>query len=174
MNMKLHHVAVLGSLLFVAGNLHAASPDASVGKKLDATGLKYEVDGDGDYKLLFAVDGGRSQIVWVRTPTEALGGMRIREVLSIGGKMSKPQTEEELTAQAVLTSGAMLKSGNQKLGGWVLKTSGDDSVFYYVAQVPADISAEDLQAVTQVVAKSADAFEVVAETMLETSKKDTY
>lgn len=174
--MKLHFGA-LACLLFTVGGVPAAfsaTPDASVGKKLDAAGLKYEVDSDGDHKLLFGVDGGRSQIVWVRSPTETLGGMRIREVLSVGGKMSKPQNEEELTAQAVLTSGAMLKSGTQKLGGWVLKTSGDDSVFYYVAQIPADLTAEDLQAVTQVVAKSADAFEVIVETMLETSKKDTY
>ncbi|RZA12057.1 MAG: hypothetical protein EOP93_22550 [Lysobacteraceae bacterium] len=169
--------AALSGLLFVACSVHAASPanaDAAIGKKLDKQALKYEVDSDGDYKLLFEVEGERSQIVWVRSPVESLGNMRIRELLSVGGKMSKPKTADEITVQAVLTAGAMMKSSSQKLGGWVLKTSGDDSVFYYVAQVPADISGEDLEVATRAVARSADEFEVLFETMTSKAKKDEY
>lgn len=172
--MKTRIAASIGMLL-VACNLQAASPaDASIGKKLDAQQLKYEVDGDGDYKLLFETADGRSQVVWVNSAVETLGGMRIREVISIGGKLAKVKSAEDISAQAVLTSGAMMQSSNQKLGGWVLKTSGEDSVFYYVAQIPADLNATDLDTVARMVAKNGDEFEVLFETLTEKEKKDTY
>lgn len=88
------------------GAARAGNADASVGKKLDALGLKYEVDADGDYKLLFEVENGRSQIVWVRSPVEALGNMRIREVLSIAGKSPKPRNDEEVASAAVVATAA--------------------------------------------------------------------
>ena len=172
MQLKTTMLACL--LLAAAGAANAGNPDTAVGKKLDAQGLKYEVDEDGDYKLLFETDDGRSQIVWVRSPVETLGGMRIREVMSIGGKLGKAQEAGDLGAQAALTTGAMLKSSDQKLGGWVLKPSGDDSVFYYVAQIPADLDAGDLGVVARVVAKSADEFEVLFETLMDRDKKDAY
>ena len=175
-NMKTRFV-VLGGMLLAACSLQAAAgnaADASIGKKLDAQQLKYDVDGDGDYKLLFEAKDGRSQIVWVRSQVETLGGMRIREVLSIGGKLSKVKGTEDIAAQAVLTSGAMLKSSSQKLGGWVLKPDGEDSVFYYVAQVPADLNSDDHDTVARMVAKSADEFEVLIEAMTDKDKKDTF
>ena len=161
--------------LAAAGSATAAGkPDSAVGKKLEAQGLKYEVDEDGDYKLLFETKDDRSQIVWVRSPVETLGGMRIREVLSIGGKLEKVKEAGDLAAQAALTAGAMLKSGDQKLGGWVLKPSGDASVFYYVAQIPADLGADDLGVVARAVARSADEFEELFETLMDKDKKDAY
>ena len=167
-------LACCALLAMGTGAASAGTPDASVGKKLDAQKLKYEVDGDGDYKLLFEVEGGRSQVVWVGSPVETLGGMRIREVFSVAGSMPKPKAENDITTQAVLTSGAMLKSATQKLGGWVLKPNGEESGFYYVAQVPADLGGEDLDTVARMVAKSADEFEVLFETLMDKDKKDAF
>lgn len=152
----------------------AGKPDPAIGKKLEAQGLKYEVDDDGDYKLLFAVEGDRSQIVWVRSPVETLGSLRIREILSIAGKSPKPETPEQIISSAVAATAALMSSNRQKLGGWVLKGSDDNQAFYYVAQVPADIDADDLEIVVRAVAKEADAFEVVIEAFNDSGKKDVY
>ena len=51
------------------------NPDSRVEKALKKLGLKYEVDEDGDFKLVFAVEDNRST-------TETLGKMEIREVWS--------------------------------------------------------------------------------------------
>ncbi|QNN47351.1 hypothetical protein H9L17_04135 [Thermomonas brevis] len=155
------------------GAARAGNADASVGKKLDALGLKYEVDADGDYKLLFDVENGRSQIVWVRSPVETLGNMRIREVLSIAGKSPKPRNDEEVASAAVVATAALLDASKKKLGGWVLKGTDDTQAFYYVAQIPADASGDDLKSVVVSVAKSTDGFEQLLET-INGSEKDKY
>lgn len=155
------------------GAARAGNADASVGKKLDALGLKYEVDADGDYKLLFEVENGRSQIVWVRSPVETLGNMRIREVLSIAGKSPKPRNDEEVASAAVVATAALLDASKKKLGGWVLKGADDTQAFYYVAQIPADASGDDLKSVVVSVAKSTDGFEQLLET-INGSEKDKY
>lgn len=155
------------------GAARAGNADASVGKKLDALGLKYEVDADGDYKLLFEVENGRSQIVWVRSPVETLGNMRIREVLSIAGKSPKPRNDEEVASAAVVATAALLDASKKKLGGWVLKGTDDTQAFYYVAQIPADASGDDLKSVVVSVAKSTDGFEQLLET-INGSEKDKY
>ena len=165
---------MLAGVLLAMGQAQAGEADAGVGKKLAAQDLKYEVDEDGDYKLLFGLDDDRSQIVWVRSPVETLGGMRIREVLAIGGKLPKSKGADAAGMQATLTRDAMLKSSDQKLGGWVLKTSDDERVFYYVAQIPADLNAADLETVARVVAQNGDEFEKVVESMTDPDEKDTY
>lgn len=155
------------------GAARAGNADASLGKKLDALGLKYEVDADGDYKLLFEVENGRSQIVWVRSPVETLGNMRIREVLSIAGKSPKPKSSEEVVSTAVVATAALLDASKKKLGGWVLKGADDTQTFYYVAQIPADVSGDDLKSVVVSVAQSTDGFEQLLET-INGSEKDKY
>lgn len=170
-----NRMIALACMLLAAGAANAGnSPDATVGRKLDKLGLKYEVDADGDYKLLFEVDGGRSQIVWVRSPIETLGGMRIREVLSISGKSPKPSNTDEMTDAATAATAALLASNRQKLGGWVLKGSDDSQAFYYVAQIPADLGPDDLDLVVRSVAKDADGFEAMLEVLYGLDKKDTY
>lgn len=175
--MKLKTAMMAGCFLVAGGTLataHAGTPDPSVAKRLDAQKLKYEVDKDGDYKLGFAVEGGRSQLVWVRSSVETLGSMRIREILSISGKSPKPKTAEQIASSAVAATAALMSSNRQKLGGWVLKGSDDNQAFYYVAQVPADISAADLEIVLRAIARDADAFEAVLEAFNDSEKKDVF
>ena len=156
-----------------SGQARAGNADASVGKKLDALGLKYEVDADGDYKLLFEVEGGRSQIVWGRSPVETLGNMRIREVLSIAGKSPKPKNDEDVASAAVMATAALMDASKKKLGGWVLKGADDNQAFYYVAQIPADASGDDLKSVVVSVANGTDGFEQMIEAINGT-EKDKY
>jgi hypothetical protein len=60
--------------------VHDADP--RVEKALKKLGLKYKVNEDGDFKLVFAIEDNRTQVVIISSTTETLGKMEIREVWS--------------------------------------------------------------------------------------------
>ncbi len=64
------------------------NPDPRVEKALKKLGLKYEVDKDGDFKLVFSVEDDRTQVVFINSTTETLGKMEIREIWSPTAKFS--------------------------------------------------------------------------------------
>jgi hypothetical protein len=58
------------------------NPDPRVEKALKKLGLKYKVNEDGDFKLVFAIEGNRTQGVIITSTTETLGKMEICEAWS--------------------------------------------------------------------------------------------
>src|SRR5689334_626624 len=64
----------------------AGTPDPALKVQLDSLDLKYEVDSDGDYKVVFDLGGGRSQLVWLRSAVETYGSLKVREIWSVGYK----------------------------------------------------------------------------------------
>ena len=67
----------------------APAPDPQVRQLLDELEYEYEVDEDGDYRLVFEVANStekRSQLVYVRSPVETYGALRLREVWAPGYK----------------------------------------------------------------------------------------
>lgn len=139
------------SLLLLAGL--AATPahaeqDASVGKKLDQLGLKYEVDKDGDYKVTMDMGNNRTQLVLVRSAVEEYNGMRIREVWSPGYSGDGPIPGN--------IANRLLENSNQvKLGGWVSM----DGMAVFVVKLPAEAGAGDIGSAIAMSAKSADKME---------------
>jgi hypothetical protein len=53
-----------------------------VARHLDKLGYTYEVDEDGDYRMVFDVEGDRTQMVYVRSAVEDFGSHNIREIWS--------------------------------------------------------------------------------------------
>ncbi|MFT3755952.1 MAG: hypothetical protein QM769_08390 [Pseudoxanthomonas sp.] len=158
--MNIKRIA-LASLLAASGTAIAGNtPDASVGKKLDAIGLKYNVDEDGDYRLVMSgLEGDRTQLVIVRSSVETLGNYRIREVWAAAGKLPAAEDAKGIASIAAISKGALMDANDKKLGGWVLKGKEADETLYYVAQIPADMGSDDLETVIASVAKSADTLE---------------
>ncbi|HEL5008048.1 TPA: hypothetical protein UOA91_004315, partial [Stenotrophomonas maltophilia] len=69
--------------LAAAGPAAAATEaDKAVARHLDKLGYTYEVDEDGDYRMVFDVEGGRTQMVYVRSSVEDFGTHNIREIWS--------------------------------------------------------------------------------------------
>lgn len=61
----------------------SSSSDERVQKALDQEGWNYEVDSDGDFKLVVTFNGtDRSQLVYVISRTSSIRDMEIREVWS--------------------------------------------------------------------------------------------
>ena len=62
-------VALATLSLAFAASAAAAEPDKKVGKLLDKSKVRYEVDADGDYKVTYELENGRTQLAFVRSTT---------------------------------------------------------------------------------------------------------
>lgn len=125
-----------------------ALADASVQTRLDARGIKYEVDGDGDYKVTYSYKSeGRTQLVFVSGGTESVGGFKVREVFA-------PAAKDGITgAKAIELMG---ESRSNKLGSWELQ--GD--VLYFVIKLPDSVNATELESAMDIAAQTADNKEI--------------
>ena len=126
----------------------ALAADASVETRLDARGVKYEVDADGDYKITYSYKAeGRSQLVFVSGRTESVAGFKVREVFA-------PAAKDGISgAKAIELMG---KSRTIKLGSWELQ--GD--VLYFVIKLPDSVDAAQLESALDIAAETADNMEI--------------
>jgi len=129
---------------------HAATPDPGVGRVLDTLTYPYEIDEDGDYKLLFDVEGDRTQLVFVRSTVEEYGKHRIREIWSPGYNAPGKQFS------AAIANRLLEDSQDAKLGAWVKQ----DQLAMFVVKVDANASADALGDAIDAAMNTADAMEL--------------
>lgn len=152
--MSLIRTSVIASTLFAA--MLALAPvahaeDASVKSRLDARGIKYSVDDDGDFKVTYNYSKeGRTQLVFVSGGTETVGGYRIREVFSPAARIGKDGING---AKALELLG---ESRKNKLGSWEI--GGD--VLYFVIKIPDSVDAAQLESAMDIAAETADDMEI--------------
>lgn len=147
-------------LLLLAGTVtHAAEPDAPAPREVDprvqaaleAAKLAYIVD-EGDFRLKYDVDGGRSQLVWVASGTAKLDQLEIRDVWSVASR-GKGVPPPELAAYLLKENARMI------LGAWQINQSTEEYLVVFSAPVVATADAATLQEVIEVVMLSADRIE---------------
>lgn len=147
-------------LLFAVTTVNAAEPaesakkegDPAVKKLLDQLEYKYDVDEEGDYRLTFSLDekeGGRSQLVFVRSPVETYGSHQVREIWS----PAFVSTSDEFPAK--VANRLLEATQESKLGAWAKQ--GRHAVF--VVKLPADASAQELDDAVDAAVRSADEME---------------
>lgn len=128
----------------------APKADPAIAAVLDQLGYKYEVDEDGDYKMVMAIgDDERTQLVYVRSPVETYGSYRVREIWSpayrsANGAFPGPVANRLLEA-----------SYDLKLGAWVKH----DGHALMVVKVDADAGADALDEAITAAVTSADEME---------------
>ncbi len=127
-------------------------PDDRVEKLLVALGLKYKIDGDGDFKLGFGLDKGRSQLVWVNSNTSSYRGMEVREVWSIA-------YESTVEFPADVSFKLLRKNRAMKLGAWEAAKMGDKYYAVFSVKISANSDAETLRSVVNFVVEAADEME---------------
>lgn len=112
--------------------------------------LKYTVDNDSDYRLLFEMsDCTRTQAMWIETDIREVDGYRVLILGSVAyrGTLTKPMAMELLTDA-------------YKIGFWsVAQKVGEDSRVSFIAQVPVSISPEGLKTCCEAVIEVADKLE---------------
>jgi len=128
------------------------SPDPRVEKALKSLGLKYEVDKDGDYKLIYAVEGERTQVIFIISQTQKLGKLEIREIWSPVAKFTS-------APPATLSQALLEQNASFKIGSYQYKKGGSAQFLVFTAHLPANISPEELGSVLSGVASTADAAE---------------
>ncbi|MBS0211691.1 MAG: hypothetical protein JSR26_00740 [Proteobacteria bacterium] len=142
---------LLAALLLALAGLPAlaATSDPVVERQLDSLKLKYQVDKDGDYKLVYDLGNGRTQLVWVRSKTYTYRSNQIREIWSPGYRSATDAIPERVANR-------MLDNSNEvKLGGWVKQ----GKVGMFVIKVSTDASAEELGDAIRAAASTADDLE---------------
>lgn len=149
--MRTTSLSTASMLLALMGAAHAGTPDPTVEKQLKSMDVHYDVDDDGDYKVIFETgkDGARSQVVFVRSPVESYGSLRVRELWSPGYRASGEAFPASV-ANRLLES-----SQDQKLGGWVKQ--GEYAVF--VVKIDAGASAQQLRDAMEAASEVADEIE---------------
>lgn len=144
-------LALVAALAGVSG-AHAADADPAIAKQLKALGYEYEVDEDGDYKLLMATGDNdeRSQIVYIRSTVETYGKHRVRELWSYAYRSPSDSLSAVVANRLLDASNALI------IGSWAKQ----ERSAVYVAKIPADASTELLEDAISAAAVSADAMEV--------------
>jgi hypothetical protein len=127
----------------------AAEADRRVEKLLDRARIAYEVDDQGDFRVTYALDEGRSQMVIVRSPTTAYGALDQRELVSAGYRSATLALPPEV-ANRLLELNA-----NARLGGWARQ----GPMALLVVRIPADADGRELADALEYTARAADAAE---------------
>ncbi|WP_286071921.1 hypothetical protein [Stenotrophomonas sp. 57] len=156
--MKRTLLSTLLIALAATGSAAAAEADKAVARHLDKLGYAYEVDEDGDYRMVFDVEGDRTQMVYVRSSVEDFGSHNIREIWS-------PAYSAKTKQFPVAVANRLLEdSQDAKMGGWVKQ----DTTAMFVVKIDADATADQLSDAIDAAIRSADAME------LELTKKDEF
>ena len=138
---------VLLVALLAASPAHAADP--AVEKRLDARGIKYEVDDDGDYRVLYNYQKEkRTQLVFVGGSTEKTDAYVLREVFSPAAPVEGLDREKLVK---LLTN-----SRHNKLGSWEL----EGPTLVYVIKLPDDATAAQLEEAMDMAGTVADDMEI--------------
>jgi len=127
--------------------------DPRIAAALEAAEVKYQTDDDGDYRVGFELENGRSQTAIIRSRTFEFLGVEIREVTSAGLLSNGPF--DSCTANLLLQ-----QNEDVKLGAWgVLKNDEDTHAAVFTAKVSADLPPAELAGVIMAVLTVADEME---------------
>ena len=125
--------------------------DASVESRLQARGVKYEVDKDGDYKITYSFsEEKRTHLLFVSGSTEEVGGLQVRQIFAPVARVAGNAVTGEMAL------GLLRENQGYKLGAWEI--SGD--ILYFVARIPDSVDATGLEQLMDIVASIADEKEI--------------
>ena len=142
--------ALIVSLLLFASVPRAFAADPSVEARLDAQGIQYVVDEDGDYKITYAFEGeDRSQLVFVGGGTETVGGYVIREVFAPAARVDRDGVSGDVALEL------LADSRTNKLGAWEI----GGEVLYFTIKLPDSVDGAQLETALALAAQLADEME---------------
>lgn len=124
----------------------ADEADALVQAHLESKGTPFEIDDDGDFRIVVRLEDERTQLVWVRSVVSETEHHRVREIWSPGYQSATDNFP------AAIANDLMARSHDLILGAWVKQ----DRVAMFVTKIPADASADALDEAIDLTALSAD------------------
>ena len=157
----MQRIAIVAAVVLVAVGLagaqklaksHAGKADPRVETQLKALDLKYEVDKDGDYKLVYDLGENRTQVVFINSATNKVGDMEVREIWSPA--MAGQEAPDAKVLQKVLEY-----SQDRVIGAWQAMGGENTCVLDYAVKLPVECSDKMLGVAAIVAANSADKME---------------
>ena len=131
----------------------AKQGDNRVQALLEELDLKYDIDGDGDFRVAFELENGRTQLAFIRSETTQFGKFDIREIFSVAYISEGP-----LDAQ--LANALLIYNAHIKLGSWRVERQQDDScIVAFAVQIAANTDAKSLYTALRLVIDTADDIE---------------
>ena len=127
----------------------AGTADAVVKAQLQSKGVKFDVDKDGDFKIVYKTHDGRTQLAYVRSLVSSYGVLKIREIWSPGYKGDSNEMP------ALIANSLLEQNHDAKLGAW----ESQGNVAMFVVKIPADANADQLLDAIELAVNSADAME---------------
>lgn len=126
--------------------------DHRVKRALIDQDIKYEIDDDGDFKVIYTLDDDRTQLAWIFSETEKYRTTEVREVRSLAYISEYPLSSSKLLW--------LLKNSNmQKIGGWVVEELDDGFLVVFVVKLDADASSSELEDAIRCAVTEADDLE---------------
>lgn len=118
---------------------------------LDEAGLKYTVDKDGDFRLLYEFEDGRTHLVFVNSRTSTYRTMEVREVWAVA-------CQSDRLPENVLRR-LLEQNSELKIGAWTVVSGKEKQLAVFVVQLAADTDAKSLVTALQAVSTTADEME---------------
>lgn len=127
--------------------------DAHIAECLRELGLTYQMDEDGDFRLVLRLENNRSQICIIKSGADEIFGQRARKVYSPALRSFGPF--DPRTADILLKENAALLAGN-----WLVSADSEDThLAIFQISLPHDASASHLGDVITGVTLIADQME---------------
>lgn len=164
MRLRCYH-AIPASMLLTA--MPATAQDKSpktapahIGKMLDQLKIKYEIDDDKDYSIIFRYNSeDRSQLVFVDAVTETVNETEVRAIFAPAADIKKSPLS------SVETTKLLVETGNLKWGQWEVR----GNYLYFTIKLVEPIAPKQLEAALKLAAEVADNKEIEL-----SGKKDAY
>jgi hypothetical protein len=131
----------------------AKQGDSRVQALLNELEMKYDIDSDGDFRVGFQLEDGRTQLAFIRSETTQFGKFDIREIFAVAHISEGPLDAE-------LANALLIYNAHIKLGSWRVQRQDDDKcVVAFAVQIAADTDAKSLHTALSLVIDTADDIE---------------
>ena len=128
----------------------AKQGDSRVQALLNELEMKYDIDSDGDFRVGFQLEDGRTQLAFIRSETTQFGKFDIREIFAVAHISDGP-------LDADLANALLIYNAHIKLGSWRVQRQDDDKcVVAFAVQIAANADAKSLYTAINLVINTAD------------------
>ena len=128
----------------------AKQGDSRVQALLNELEMEYDIDSDGDFRVGFRLEDGRTQLAFIRSETTQFGEFDIREIFSVAHISDGP-------LDADLANALLIYNAHIKLGSWRVQRQDDDKrVVAFAVQIAANTDAKSLYTAISLVINTAD------------------
>jgi len=123
--------------------------DPRVEEILDDLDIKYDIDEDGDYRVIFELGDDRSQLAVIRSATSEYQDLEIREILSVAYR-----SDRDTIPMDVATT-LLEDTYDKKLGCW----GKQGKTIVFIVRIDADADAKTLESSLMLALSAADDME---------------